>query len=145
MARRTPYVVDGVLHIPGTLGGPGIGVDSASWAAWLTDPATRSFSFQGSGGRFTARKEHRSRGGEYWVAYRKRDGKLHKAYLGKAENVTLARLNEVAAALAGRDGGVMASPPPDTTAGDGGPSASRCRRCQQRVARGRTQPAIRSC
>jgi LuxR family transcriptional regulator, maltose regulon positive regulatory protein len=111
MVRRTPYVADGVLHVPGLRGDPGIGVDSASWAAWLTDPATRSFSFQGSESRYTARKELRSRGGEYWVAYRKRDGKLHKAYLGKAHNVTLARLNEVAAALAGRDGGGMARPP----------------------------------
>src|SRR5215211_2134633 len=86
------------------LGGrPEIEVDSASWAAWLTDPATRSFSFRGSSGRYTARKEHRSRGGEYWVAYRKRGGKLHKAYLGKAQDLTLARLTDVAAALIGHD------------------------------------------
>ena len=123
MARRTPYVVDGVLYIPG-LGGPGIGVESASWAAWLTDPATRSFSFHGSDGRYTARKERRSRGGEYWVAYRKRGGKLHKAYLGKPQNVTLGRLSEVAAALAGRDGGVMARPPPETLADDAGEERS---------------------
>src|SRR5215210_5001348 len=97
MARRTPYVVDGVLHVPELSGRPEIEVDSASWAAWLTDPATRSFSFQSPSGRYTARKEHRTRGGEYWVAYRKRGGKLHKAYLGKAEDVTLARLNDVAA------------------------------------------------
>ena len=120
MARRTPYVADGVLHIPGLRGDPGIGVGSASWAAWLTDPATRSFSFRGSDFRYTARKERRSRGGEYWVAYLKRGGKLHKAYLGKPQNVTLARLNEVAAALARRDGGSMARPPPDTIADDTG-------------------------
>src|SRR3712207_1463201 len=107
MARRTPYVLDGVLHIPGLRGDPEIRVDSASWAAWLTDPATRSFSFQSSSGRFTARKEHRSRGSEYWVAYRKRSGKLHKAYLGKSQDVSLARLKDVAAALAGRSGEVM--------------------------------------
>jgi len=118
MARRTPYVVDGVLHIPGLRGDPQIGVDSASWAAWLTDPATRSFSFQGSSGRYTARKEQRSRGGEYWVAYRKRGGKLHKTYLGKAGDITLVRLNDVAAALAGRDSGALARPPPDAIAGD---------------------------
>jgi|SRR5215210_2593542 len=122
MAPRTPYVADGVLRIPGLRGDSGIGVDSVSWAAWLTDPATRSFSFHGSDLRYTARKEHRSRGGEYWVAYLKRGGKLHKAYLGKPQNVTLVRLNEVAAALAGRDGGAMARPSPDTSAdgaGDG--------------------------
>jgi LuxR family maltose regulon positive regulatory protein len=91
MARRTPYVADGVLRIPGLRGDPGIGVGSESWAAWLTDPATRSFSFRGSDFRYTARKERRSRGGEYWVAYLKRRGKLHKAYLGKPQNITLER------------------------------------------------------
>jgi hypothetical protein len=120
MARRTPYVADGVLHISGLRGEPEIGVDSASWVAWLTDPATRSFSFQSSSGRYTARKEHRSRGGEYWVAYRKRGAKLHKAYLGKAQDVTLARLNDVAEVLARSDDEVMARPPPDAIAGEAG-------------------------
>src|SRR5919112_4666959 len=122
MARRTPYVADGMLHVPGQGGGPEVEVDSASWAAWLTDPSTRSFSFQSQSGRYTARKERRSRGGEYWVAYRKRGGKLHKAYLGKAEDVTLARMEDVAAEIVDRGGEVVASPLSDATAGDGGPS-----------------------
>jgi LuxR family transcriptional regulator, maltose regulon positive regulatory protein len=120
MARRTPYVADGVLHVLGLRGGPEIKVGSASWAAWLTDPATHSFSFQSPSGKYTARKEHRSRGGEYWVAYRKRGGKLHKAYLGKAEDLTLARLQDIAATMAGRGDEVIGSPPPDPTAGDAG-------------------------
>src|SRR5918997_6853418 len=103
MARRTPYVADGMLHVPGIGGGPEVEVDSASWIAWLTDPETRSFSFQGPSCRYTARKERRSRGGEYWVAYRKQGGKLHKTYLGKAEDLTLARLEYVAMVLAARD------------------------------------------
>ena len=61
-------------------------VDSPTWVAWLRDPATQSFSFRGSSGTFTARKERRSGGDdEYWTAYRKRGGKLRKVYLGKAE------------------------------------------------------------
>src|SRR5829696_6105624 len=120
MPRRTPYVADGMLHVPELSGRPEIEVGSASWAAWLTDPATRSFSFQGSSCRYTARKEHRSRGSEYWVAYRKRGGKLHKAYLGKAQDVTLARLTDVAAALIGHDDEITASPPPDASAGNAG-------------------------
>src|SRR5215203_7252277 len=103
MARRTPYVADGMLHVPGLGGGLEVEVDSAYWAAWLTDPSTRSFSFQSPSCRYTARKERRSRGGEYWVAYRKKGGKLHKAYLGKAQDLTLARLTDVAAALIGHD------------------------------------------
>src|SRR5215217_6526693 len=125
MARRTPYVADGMLHVPELSGHPEIEVDSVSWAAWLTDPATRSFSFQGPSCRYTARKEHRSRGGEYWVAYRKRGGKLHKAYLGKAEDVTLDRLEDVAAVMADRGAEVVASPISDVTSGDGGGGPSR--------------------
>lgn len=120
MARRTSYVAGGVLHTIGLGGSSKIRVDSASWAAWLTDPATRSFAFQSSSGNFTARKEPRSRGGEYWVAYRKRDGKLHKAYLGKSQDVTLARLKDVAEVLDSSDDKIMAGSPPDAIAGDVG-------------------------
>src|SRR5918994_992181 len=122
MTRRIPQVADGVLRVLDPSGGPEIAVASPSWIAWLTDPATRSFSFQGPSCRYTARKEHRSRGGEYWVAYRKQGGKLHKAYLGKAEDVTLARLEDVAAVMADRGGEVVASPLSDATSGDGGAS-----------------------
>jgi LuxR family transcriptional regulator, maltose regulon positive regulatory protein len=122
VTRRIPQVADGVLHVLDPSGGPDIAVASPSWIAWLTDPATRSFSFQSPRCRYTARKEHRSRGGEYWVAYRKQGGKLHKTYLGKAEDVTLARLEDVAAVMADRGGEDVASPLSDTTAGDGGAS-----------------------
>src|SRR5918992_93180 len=94
MAQRIPYVVDGVLHGPEPSGGPEIAVGSPSWVAWLRDPATRSFSFRSLSGTFTARKEHRVHGDEYWSAYRKRGGRLRKAYLGKAEKLTLERLND---------------------------------------------------
>jgi LuxR family maltose regulon positive regulatory protein len=124
MAWRTPYVADGMLHVPGFGGGPEVEVDSASWAAWLTDPSTRSFSFQGPSCRYTARKERRARGGEYWVAYRKRGGKLHKTYLGKAEDVTLARLKDVAAALAARDDEATARPPLYASAEVTGPAGA---------------------
>src|ERR687894_2162479 len=122
MTRRIPQVTDGVLHVLDPSGGPEIAVASPSWVAWLTDPATRSFSFQSPSCRYTARKEHRSRGGEYWVAYRKRGGKLHKTYLGKAGDVTLARMEDVAAEMVDRDREVVASPLPDVTSGDGGTS-----------------------
>ena len=87
MAQRIPHLVDGVLHFPESPGGPKIAVDSPSWAAWLADPAARSFSFRGVSVTYTARKELRSRGGEYWTAYRRQGGRLRKAYLGKAEDV----------------------------------------------------------
>src|ERR687889_2388123 len=115
MTRRIPQVADGVLHVLDPSGAPEIAVASPSWIAWLTDPETRSFSFQGPSCRYTARKEYRSRGGEYWIAYRKQGGKLHKVYLGKAEDLTLARLEYVAAVVGDSGGGGMGSPLSDVT------------------------------
>ena len=96
MARRIPRVADGTLHVIDAPGGPEIAVESPSWVAWLRDPTTRSFSFSGPLGTFTARKERRVHGDEYWTAYRKRGGRLRKAYLGKAEKLTLERLSDAA-------------------------------------------------
>ena len=50
---------------------------------------------------FTARRE-RKHDGWYWYAYRTRGGALQKAYLGKSADLTLDRLQEVAAVLAQR-------------------------------------------
>ena len=55
---------------------------------------------RGSAGTLTARKERRGAVDGYWTAYRKRDGKLLKTYLGKAEKVTQHRLDEAARSLA---------------------------------------------
>jgi LuxR family maltose regulon positive regulatory protein len=101
MVERARHVADGVLHRREPPGSPDLAVDSPSWFAWLDDPANRSFSFEGSAGPLTARKERRGGGGEgYWTAYRKRDGKLRKTYIGKAEKVTQHRLDEAARFLA---------------------------------------------
>ena len=87
MARHIPYVSDGVLHLREPWEGSTVAVGSASWIAWLADPATRSFSFRSPRGAYTARKERRTRGGEYWTAYRRHSGRLRKTYLGKADLV----------------------------------------------------------
>jgi predicted ATPase/DNA-binding CsgD family transcriptional regulator len=75
-------------------------VGTPAWYAWLNK--ARSFSFRSAFGTFTARKEQASnkRGGWYWRAYRKREGTLHRVYIGKAEEMTLDRLNAVAVNLA---------------------------------------------
>jgi len=111
-------VANGALHVLEPSDGPKIAVGSPSWIGWLTDPATRSFSFQSSSATYTARKESRSRGGEYWAAYRRQSGRLRKAYLGKAEDLTLDRLNKAAAVLARSDDDIPADPSPDTTVQD---------------------------
>jgi LuxR family transcriptional regulator, maltose regulon positive regulatory protein len=121
MARRIPQVAAGVLHVPELPGGPGITVDSPAWVGWLRDPVTRSFSFQGASGTFTARKERRlGADDEYWTAYRKRGGTLRKVYLGKAEKLTLARLEDAATVLAGRgEGEVTTTDDAEPTRPDG--------------------------
>lgn len=76
-----------------------IPLDSAHWHDWLA--AHSQFKYKGTAGHFSARCETRH-GGDYWYAYRRRSGKLHKAYLGKADEITLTRLEETAASLAGK-------------------------------------------
>ncbi|MGI8549683.1 MAG: hypothetical protein ACR2PL_02635 [Dehalococcoidia bacterium] len=97
--RLIPQITDGLLSLPDRPAEPPLAVGSSGWLAWLADPATRSFAFRGARGSFTARKERRQRGGGYWSAYRKQGGRLRKAYLGKADEITPARLEAVAAVL----------------------------------------------
>ncbi len=75
--------------------------NSNVWFEWLFS-IPRSFHFKGKSGHFTARKEVR-RDETYWYAYLKA-GKLHKAYLGKTEELTSDHLEEVAASLKNRVG-----------------------------------------
>ena len=78
-------------------------VGTSAWYAWLRTATT--FVFTCGSGTFTARKERagNKRGGWYWRAYRQRDSKLRRVYVGKSEELTLQRLNIVAAILAERD------------------------------------------
>jgi predicted ATPase/DNA-binding CsgD family transcriptional regulator len=98
MARGIPKAHDGSLEqhaAEGTSLDP-ITIGTAGWYSWLEQH--RSFRFEAGRMTFTARKEQRP-GGRYWYAYRRIQGKLHSAYLGKSEELTLARLNTIAEAL----------------------------------------------
>ncbi|MCB9423416.1 MAG: hypothetical protein H6667_26710 [Ardenticatenaceae bacterium] len=75
-----------------------IPLESPPWDDWLIHH--KQFKFKGETGHFTARREDRH-GSNYWYAYRRREGKLHKAYLGKSDELTLDRLESAAANLAG--------------------------------------------
>lgn len=83
--------------------GKTISLNNHKFIQWLSNPKNRSFRFiAGFNGEksFTARKETSKKGeGDYWYAYRRVEGKLHKRYIGKPEDVTLERLKEVALAL----------------------------------------------
>src|SRR5215471_7427650 len=100
MARTPPIVQDGMLTYSQDGQTAQLAVDTPDWHDWLETAST--FNFRSGSRTFTARKEQagNKRGGQYWRAYRKRDGKLRRAYLGKSEDVTLERLNAIAAVLA---------------------------------------------
>src|SRR5438105_1468234 len=104
MARtQIPLVTDGsLLLLDGSESrlSPVV-VGSAAWYTWLADQQNQSFSFRNDLGTFTARRE-RQRQGWYWYAYRKYEGKLHKAYLGKSETLTIEHLHAAAAVLTGK-------------------------------------------
>jgi len=85
-----------------------IPVGSSPWFAWLSEH--NAFKYESEVGHFTAKCEMRT-GGAYWYAYRRRNGKLTKAYLGKPEELTPERLQQVNARLAGSK---MPSEPTDT-------------------------------
>src|SRR6266704_4874689 len=103
MARhRIPQVIDDTLILLDDANAslPSILVGSAGWYAWLNDAATSSFAYHSAGGTLTARRE-RQHDHWYWYAYRSQHGDLHKAYLGKSEELTSTRLHDVAAVLTG--------------------------------------------
>src|SRR5438874_2192344 len=80
-----------------------LGVGTSAWYAWLRTATI--FRVRSLFGTFTVRREQagNQRGNWYWRAYRKREGKLHRVYVGTAEEVTLDRLRTVAATLAAQD------------------------------------------
>ncbi len=72
--------------------------ESAVWKGWLE--RVPSFSFHSRDGRhLTAVKERRMHGSTYWIAYRGVGGTLKRKYLGAPTRVTLAQLEQAAAAL----------------------------------------------
>lgn len=94
-----PQVIDNYLHLQAEVARtPPIAVGSSFWFHWLTDITNRSFSFKGQTGTFTARHE-RQRNTWYWYAYHKKQGRMHKAYLGKPEELTATRLHTIATTL----------------------------------------------
>lgn len=77
-------------------------LDSSDWYTWLAQ--ARSFSFKSDDGSFTAYKARTSnkRGGWYWYAYRHRNGRFYRSYLGTSSKLTLNLLRDTARQLAQR-------------------------------------------
>jgi LuxR family maltose regulon positive regulatory protein len=73
-------------------------VDTKAWFAWLAQATHFSYQPTTATYRLTLRKEKR-RQRDYWYAYLKNDGKLHNAYVGRPEDVTADRLEQVGSHL----------------------------------------------
>jgi predicted ATPase/DNA-binding CsgD family transcriptional regulator len=101
-AQRVPVVQNDTLIYQKDGQDYRLEVGTPGWYAWLVTATT--FAFRSEVGGFTARREQagHKRGGWYWRAYRRRNGRLQRVYLGTSEKVTLARLRAVAATLAAR-------------------------------------------
>lgn len=98
--RNRPTVKNDLLtNDPNQDASDGIQVGSRRWHDWLANHS--GFSFQGSAGHFSGRREMR-RGIPYWYGYRWREGKLAKTYLGKSEELTQERLDQASGRLAGQ-------------------------------------------
>jgi len=105
MAQVSPIIQDGILTDLRDGSPVQIVVDSSDWYAWLQTASI--FTFRGEEGLFTAHKERAGnrRGRAYWRAYRTWQGKLHRAYLGQSEELTLEQLQSVAVVLASKGAG----------------------------------------
>src|ERR1700704_23861 len=99
MASSTPTVRTDILSYLQHEQECSLKVGTPAWYTWLTNAAT--FTFNSPAGSFTARKEQASnkRGGWYWKAYSKRNGKVRHAYLGKSETLSPERLKMIAEEL----------------------------------------------
>lgn len=89
-----PVVFNGRLKPDLALGQRGWNVGSRKWFEWLSSDSVASFRFQSQIGSYTARKEKRE-SGDYWYAYKKIEGKLRSTYIGRTDELTLGKLEEI--------------------------------------------------
>lgn len=101
MIRNRPVITCSILHYQEQGHEQIVPVGTPDWYAWLRTAS--SLTFRASFGQFAARYERtgNGRGGRYWKAYYRRGGKLCSVYLGKAERLSLERLQAVAVVLKG--------------------------------------------
>ena len=110
MVRTTsPPLVDHTHLLQPEPAAEAIAVGTPAWYAWLEEAT--SFVFRSRHGTFTAYKERRGPTQEYWKAYRRRAGRLQRVYLGKSGELTLDRLNAVAAELGNKTSASAARAP----------------------------------
>src|SRR5579859_1898802 len=74
-------------------------VDTPEWFSWLLTIDRFYYEGDGEEGTFSARRERRQRGGNYWFGYRRVNGKLHNVYMGRTTQLTQDKLRTTAAKL----------------------------------------------
>lgn len=86
--QKIPTVINGITE---TQDNQTVDVDSPQWCKWLETVQSFRYCPTTNDAPFTVRRER-----DYWYGYRKFSGKLHKRYIGTTDNLSSARLNEVA-------------------------------------------------
>jgi chromosome segregation ATPase len=86
-----PAVIQGTVEVEGKV----FELDSPKGAAWLETIGSFRFEPAGNSKPYTVRREPSG----YWYGCRKISGKVRKKYIGKSSEVSLAKLEEIAAAL----------------------------------------------
>ncbi len=105
MSAKTPRVWEHYVEDP-QQPTQRVWLDTPAWFSWLGAPTTHSFTYPifdpAVGyivGFMTVRKERRQRGGAYWIAYRRCQGRLRRVYLGASGRLTKACLEREAQAF----------------------------------------------
>ncbi len=94
MARNTPRIFGTQLLVEPR----SIEINSTAWFEWLETNSSFIFESEDKSLGLSARREQRN-GSWYWYAYRRKNGKLRSAYLGRSEEINLDHLREVALTL----------------------------------------------
>lgn len=89
---KIPTVAQGMLSDDS---GVIVELSSPQWLDWINKHASFRYEPITDVTGFTARAEKSG----YWYGYRKVSGKLHKRYIGKPEELTVERLEEIAELL----------------------------------------------
>ncbi|WP_066375497.1 MULTISPECIES: hypothetical protein [unclassified Anabaena] len=89
---KIPTVYQGIIE---TDDDTVIELDSPQWLKWLENNKSFRYEPKSELTGFTARVEKSG----YWYAYRRIKGKLHKRYIGKPDELTVERLEEIAALI----------------------------------------------
>ena len=90
---RIPTVSQGFLKLES---GKKIKLDSRQWWQWLESMSSFRYIPANETTPFTVRNEKGNKGQQsYWYAYRKDSGKLKKRYIGRAGDLSVAKLEQV--------------------------------------------------